>query len=523
MALLYIMLKKVLLGAVVLSALLAAGLFLWVRAVFTHDYVRAALAEQLTKALGQPVKVASIAATIYPRVTVNLGDVTISEPPKIRVKTLHVGADFRALLSRRIEHARLILSGAHVELPLPVFSTGGGEGSKPSGKPPVELVSIDEIVLRDVDIVSGGRTLRGDVELVPVGNGVTLRRVALAADDARIELTGRITDLSGPVGSVAIKAGALSFDRLLAFATSFANGAGMRTRSAAPRSTSAPAAPRSAVAPMDVAVSLEADRATMGTLALEKLAGKARITAANMTLDPVSFGVFGGRYQGSLLFTLAAVPDFRLNARVDGVDMAAATAFAGSPGAISGRLSGRLNLAGRGMTAASVTNTTRGTARVDLVDGVIKNLGLVRSVVVATSGRTDRGPIGGGTRDEPFQRLGATMTLAGGSATTEDLRFESKDLLLGAAGSIRADGSAIELRGQVQLSDELSKQAGRDLVRYTQEEGRVTLPATITGSIDSPQVRIDVAAVAKRAVTNRAKEEAEKALKRGLGGLFKRR
>src|SRR4029453_5776176 len=112
----------------------------------------------------------------------------------------------------------------------------------------------------------------------------------------------------------------------------------------------------------------------------------------------------------------------------------------------------------------------------------------------------------GGARDEPFTKLGATLTIAGGSASTDDLRFESKDLLLAAAGTVRPDGSAINLRGQAQLSDELSKQAGGDLVRSTQEEGRVTLPATITGSAAAPQVRIDVAGVAKRALTNRANE-----------------
>ncbi len=127
-----------------------------------------------------------------------------------------------------------------------------------------------------------------------------------------------------------------------------------------------------------------------------------------------------------------------------------------------------------------------------------------------------------GARDEPFTKLGATLTIAGGSASTDDLRFESKDLLLAAAGTVRPDGGAINLRGQVQLSDELSRQAGRDLVRYTQEEGRVTLPATITGSAEAPVVRIDVAGVAKRALTNRATEEARKALKKGLGGLFKK-
>jgi hypothetical protein len=75
----------------------------------------------------------------------------------------------------------------------------------------------------------------------------------------------------------------------------------------------------------------------------------------------------------------------------------------------------------------------------------------------------------------------------------------------------------------VQLSDELSKQAGRDLVRYTQDQGRVTLPATISGSADSPQVRIDVANMAKRAITNRANEEAQKAIKKGFGGLIPRK
>jgi uncharacterized protein involved in outer membrane biogenesis len=519
------MLKNVLRGAFILILLLSIGLFVWVRAVFTKDTVRTALAEQLSRALGQPVKVASISAAIYPRVTVNLGDVTIGDPASIQVRTLHVGADFGALLSRRIEHARLELSGAHVQLPLPAFSVGSGSSTGSASKPPVEIVSIDAIVLRGVEIVSGGRTLMGDVEVVPEANGLTLRHVRLLADKATIDVTGRITDLSGPVGNVAIKTGALNFDRLLAFANDFATGTGMRTSQparSAPRPAMNPNATPTGAPPMDIAVSLKADRASMGMLALDTLAGNARITVDRMALDPISFGVFGGRYDGSLVFTLGVTHDFRLNARLAGVDMAAATAFVGRPGTITGRLSGKLNLTGRGMNASSVMNATRGTARVDIVDGVIKNLGLVRSVIVATSRRSDSAGAVSGGRNEPFTKLGATLALAGGAASTEDLRFESKDLLLVAAGTVRPDGSAINLRGQVQLSDELSKQAGRDLVRYTQEGGRVTLPATITGSADAPQVRIDMADMAKRALTNRAKEEAQKALKKGLGGLFKK-
>jgi hypothetical protein len=516
------MLKKTLVGGGLVVAVLAVGLFFWARAVFTQDAVRTALAAQLSTALGQPVTVGSIGAGLYPRVTVNLGDVAIGKPVRIQVRTLHVGTDFRALISRRIEHARLDLSGARIDLPLPAFSSGsGGSAAEPTTKPPVEIVSIDDIALRNVAIVSGGRTLTGDVDVVPEGAGAILKKIALHADNATIEVTGKLATVSPPTGDLTITAGALNFDQLLAFVHDFSSGAGMATTAHPTRPKAAGRAPAAATS-MNISATLDAERASVGGLALAKLTGKARITADAMTIDPIALNVFGGGYSGSLVFGLGATPDFHLNASLSGIDAAAAVAFAGSPGTISGRLSGRLTVSGRGTDAPSVMRTARGTARVDIVDGIVKNLGLVRTIVVATSGRADGGQGGSGPRDEPFTRLGTTLALAGGSATTQDLRFTAKDLLLAAAGNVRLDGSAINLAGQVQLSEDLSKQAGQDLVRYTQEGGRVTLPVTITGSADAPHVMIDLASVAKRAVTNRAQEEAQKALKKGLGGLFKK-
>lgn len=516
------MLKKALVGGGLAVAVLSIVLFFWARAVFTQDTVRAALAAQLSTALGQPVQVGSIGAGLYPRVTVNLGDVAIGNPARIQVQTLHVGTDFWALISRRIEHARLDLSGARIELPLPALAIGsggsaGGSAAEPTTKPPVEIVSIDDIALSNVTIVSGGRTLTGDVEVVPEGAGAIVKKIKLRADNATIDVTGKLATLSPPTGDLAIKAGALNFDQLLAFANDFSSGAGLATTSRPAPSKATGRAP-AAASSMNISATLDADRATVGTLTLAKLTGKARITADAMTIDPIAFDVFGGRYSGSLVFGLGATPDFHVDASLSGIDVAAATAFAGSPGVISGKLAGKLTLSGRGTDAASVMRTARGTARVDIVDGVVKNLGLVRTIVVATSGRSGAAEGGSGPRDEPFTRLGTTLAIAGGSATTEDLRFTSKDLLLASAGSVRLDGSAINLAGQVQLSDDLSKQAGKDLVRYTQEGGRVTLPATITGSADAPHVMIDVAGLAKRALTNKAQEEAQKALK----SLFKK-
>ena len=153
----------------------------------------------------------------------------------------------------------------------------------------------------------------------------------------------------------------------------------------------------------------------------------------------------------------------------------------------------------------------------DITNGVVKRLGLVRSVLIATSGRSGApAPSGNVASDEPFARLGATLAIANGVANTSDLRFESNDLLWTAAGVVHLDGRAMALSGQVQLSDKLSQQAGRDLVRYTQQQGRVTLPVTVTGSSENPQVRVDVTSLARQAITNRATEE----IKKGLGRLF---
>jgi uncharacterized protein involved in outer membrane biogenesis len=516
-------LKKVLIGIVVLVLLTAAAVFVWARSILATDTVRTALAAQLSKAIGQPVTVKGIGATIFPRVTVNLEGVGIGEPARIRVRTLQVGTDLRALLSRQIAHASLRLNGARIELPLPAVPTSA-DTSTSSGGPsswPVEIVSVDQIVLNDVEIVSAGHTLRADVDAARDGKGLALRKMSFRADDATINGTGEITDMAGPVGEVALEANALNIDRFLAFVSAFSRSAGLDTgaKAAAPSTKQKRAAGASQ---MNVRVSLDTARATLGAMALDHLKGTAHVTDQHVTLDPVTFGLFRGQYDGTMVLTLGEKPDFHLKARLANVDMTEAMAFAGSPNTITGKLGGRIDLTGRGTDAPAVTKSARGTARVEIRDGVVKNLGLLRAVVIATSMRADaKSHLTGSSREEPFSLLSATLRIANGVATTDDLRFESANLELNATGSAGLNGSAVDLKGKVQLSEALSQEAGSDLFRYTQEQGRVTLPATVTGSVDNLSARIDVKDAAQRALKNRAQEEAGKFLKKGLGGIFR--
>jgi uncharacterized protein involved in outer membrane biogenesis len=505
-------LKKIALAVLVLVVLVVGIGIVWVRSVLTHDNVRRTLAAQIASAIGQPVAIDTIDASIFPRVMVRLGGVSIGQPARVQVKTLRLGTDLRALLSRQIVHGTVHLDGARVELPLPPLgsSTPSTTTETSSGRAPVEIVSIDEIALNGVEVVSGGRTLRGDIVVAPRGAGATLKSLTLAAEGGTITGSGEIKSLAGPVGEVALQATSLDLTRLVDFLTGFSQGSGVSGGSASP---SAPAA-----TPIDFTVALSTPRATMGTLALEGVRGRARVTPQAVTFSPIEFGAFGGRYAGDVAITADAAPTFRLRADVTGVDMAALAAFAGSPNVISGRMSGRLDLTGPTAAPSGLMETTRGTARVDIRDGVVRRLGLVRTVVVATSMRADATLPTDSSVDEPFSRLGGTLSLANGIARTDDLAFESTNVRLQTAGSLRLDGSALDLRGHVQLSEALSQQAGRDLVRYTEEEGRVTLPAIVRGTAQAPSVQVDVASLARRALQNKAKDE----IKKRLGGLFRR-
>jgi uncharacterized protein involved in outer membrane biogenesis len=270
---------------------------------------------------------------------------------------------------------------------------------------------------------------------------------------------------------------------------------------------------------------MTADRATMGGMTIEKVNGRALVTASEVAIDPLTFGLFGGIYEGTLRIGLdMTAPTFRWRARVQNVDVAAAAAFAGSPDTISGRLTARVDLIGAGDAAATAMKTVRGNARIEVTEGNVRHLGLVRSVGAATK-LTVEG-LRAATRseastDEPFSKLAATIMLSDGTASTSDLEFEAADLSMSASGTARLDASALNLAGRLLLSETLSREVRHTFLRMSQEEGRVVLPATITGPVAAPVVRIDTGNITRRALRNVATEGAPKLLK-GVGGILRK-
>ena len=164
-------------------------------------------------------------------------------------------------------------------------------------------MSIDEIVLRGVEVVSGDRALRGDIELVPHGGGAQIRRMVLAADTTAIRATGDLTSAGaddGHHGSRRRVARHRSPGRVRErFHGGIGDAAGIRV----PRRRDVSASPVGRLT-----VGLKVGRATTGTLVLSDFTATAVVTPDAVPFDPLALGVFGGRYEGSMQLALGAVP-----------------------------------------------------------------------------------------------------------------------------------------------------------------------------------------------------------------------
>ena len=169
----------------------------------------------------------------------------------------------------------------------------------------------------------------------------------------------------------------------------------------------------------------------------------------------------------------------RLTGSVAGLDVAELLKGSGSPGGITGRLGGTVSLVASGAGGAALMRTARGTIKGAVMNGTMPRLDLVRSVVLAFGKPSGAPPEGSGTA---FTRLGGTFALASAALKTENLALESRDFDTAGRATFSLETGAVEARADLVLSRELTAQAGSNLRRYAQQDGRVIVPATVAGT-----------------------------------------
>jgi uncharacterized protein involved in outer membrane biogenesis len=487
--------------AVVVVMLCAAGFVYW---FFSGDGLRQAIEQQATSFLGQPVKVGRARAGIFPRTAIHLGDVRIGDPARVTLADVDVSTDFRELLSRRIQDAAITIANSRIEMPLPFTIPSGGEGetsSNTSRNTPsvVEIVSIRTIALDDIVVVSRGKEVRVSAESSLAGNRLTLHRFEARSGATTLDAEGEVDLAPSVEARLKAKANKLDVDELLALADAF---------TPPPPSSRTTASPS---APMKIAARVSAETATAGGVEVRQFASDLEMNGERVVLSPLTFQLFGGRYQGAVSAQLGKTLSLTIKSRLQDLNVAQLAAFGGSPDTISGTLTGAGTFSGSGPDVAAVLKSARGMGTATIANGAIRRLNLVRTVVLFF-GRPAADTAEG---TDQFERIDTSFTLANQTLRAEPLSLRSRDADIVGSVTLNVDSQALDGIADLSLSEELSKQAGTDLIRFTREGNRVVLPARLSGTIAAPRLTIDAAAATKRGLRN----EVERRLKGFLEGF----
>jgi len=496
--------RRALIVAAVLLLLVAGGLYVAATRVLASDYARTALEQQLSAQLGQPVHIGALSAAIYPHVAVDLEDVTIGAPAGVTLAHVRFVTGARALFSRTISDAELIVRNSRLTLPLPVSLLPSNTGA-PGRGPGVTIASIRVISLENVELVAPPRVLRLDLEASIAGDRLEIASLSLRGSPSRIQGKGTLSSMARVEGAIEAKADALDLDELMAIASALTTTAGDAQQK------------RERGTPMRMTVTLTATRGQFATYTFGDLATTIQLATGTVSLAPLAVRTLGGQFNGRLeMDTRSTVGQLRLSGRVDRLDVATLMKANGIAGGITGTLAGTVTLSASATDAATVLQTAHGTIAAAITNGTLEHLDLVRTVVLAFGKPSGVPPEGSGSA---FTRLGGTFALANRVVTSDNVSLASRDFDVTGHSRLQLLTGALDARGDVALSQELTAQAGTDLRRYAQEDGRVIVPATVDGTIDRPHVSVDVGAAMKRALQN----ELQRRTKTLFEGLFKKK
>jgi uncharacterized protein involved in outer membrane biogenesis len=456
-------------GGLGLILLLVLAVYFGASHVLGTEAARVQIEQQLSARLGQPVKIQSVRASLFPNIAADLRDVSIGQPEALHLQRVRVLTGIRALFADVIDIREIAVSNGRLGGAQPEFTF--------------------------------------DLTAAVLGDRLDVHSLLVKTRTSAITGRGVLNSMANLDGTFEVTSDQLDLNELFAIGAALAPPARPDARRPQPSRSS----------PMHLVVKTAAPRVRFGAYEFTDLSTTIDAAPSRFTLDRLTLGLFGGRFEGLVRAdTRGQVPILNLSGTLGGIDAAELLKLTGSSGGITGRLDATLALTGAGTDGATLVRSANGTMRVTVLNGTMPRLDLVRTIVLAFGKPSGAAPEGSGTA---FDRMAGTFSLSRGTLRTEDLRLRARDFDASGRGSLAIESGAVDARADVVLSRELTEQAGTDLRRYAQQDGRIVVPATVGGTLTNPTMFVDVAAAARRALGNELKRRATDF----LGGLFKKK
>lgn len=278
----------------------------------------------------------------------------------------------------------------------------------------------------------------------------------------------------------------------------------------------------SAAIPADGQLSI--GRVVFEQITATEVQSQVALRGQRLTLGPLAFNFYGGQYRGSLEISWAGgSPRFTVGGRFGGVDVNQFLSAASSlKNVVYGRASGNLNLSGAGKQLDA--RTINGPGQLIITDGQFTSFDLARQIEIIA--RLSGLPVGNGVTR--FSLLRTDFRFDNGKLLTNNLRLEMEQM--GVTGN-----GILQLGEPVTVSHDLLAQLSQELTRrvmpggniwatagtFFLEQGRLSVPLRMSGSITQPSFSLDSRLVQER-LKERILRKPEDTVK-GILDIFKKK
>jgi hypothetical protein len=543
-------------------ALLAAAAFVWIAAgiavplFFGQERVRREVERLAGEVLGRPVTVEQASVSVWTGPQLRIAGLGVGAPPGAGAGEAWTGSAesgsirlaILPLLRGAMEARSIRVRGAAVDRGGRVVASevtlDGSVSRDPSG-----VVDASGHVEGNVQAPTGRRRLAADVSLTFDGRALRVSKADLTLGILSARLRGGVEGLDGsePKGRFEgeVRAGStvangwiegarksggpridfelrspfVDLDEIVSMLRR-ENGGDAASGGWIPEARAAEAVPGPPW-PEGLAAEgrFEADAGRLQGITWTQARLPLRLDRGVLSVADFSCALHGGNARGGARITLQdpRLP-FHAEVRLDGVEMAS---LAAEMAPERGRVlqgTGQMRLVLDGAAAAEpLSSTLRGSASLAVRDGALTSVGLMKQ---AASFLEMAGGKGIGADETPFRSITASFEIAESRARTDDLSFRSEDLDLDGGGTIGFDGAlGLDVRAA------FSPAASRGIVERTPrlafrvgEDGRLTIPMKIRGSLETPFVQIDLERVLEEGLQEELRKRGEKGLLRKLLG-----
>jgi AsmA protein len=252
-------------------------------------------------------------------------------------------------------------------------------------------------------------------------------------------------------------------------------------------------------------------------LKLSEVAATVRASDGRLRLDPLAARLYGGEYRGSVAIDATGrTASVATEQSVSALQVGGFLKDLMQSDKLAGALTGRISARGTGNTTDALMRSLDGDVAVSLADGAYLGTDFWHEIRTARARlKREAPPPAPAEPRTPLEAAELAGKMTGGVLRTERMLAQIPFIRLTAAGALDLAALTMDLRTQARVIENPTFEDGTTL----KDLKGLTIPVTLKGAMDVPDVSVDLKGLAASAATQKLLERLDKKLGGGEPAL----